>query len=71
MPLHDHPGMTVFIKLLEGEILLSTYEFVCLPGSQEPVKMIDAQGQECRFSFFFTSSILSCLYLGYLFSAEM
>lgn len=28
MPLHDHPGMTVFIKLLEGEILLKTYEFI-------------------------------------------
>ena len=66
MPLHDHPGMTVFIKLLEGEILLSTYEFVCLPGSQEPVKMMDAQGQECRFSFFSKSSLLFYFWVTFL-----
>ena len=32
MPLHDHPDMTVFIKLLFGEILMKTYEFVTEDG---------------------------------------
>jgi len=37
MPLHDHPNMTVFSKILFGAFLLSSYEFV-LDAEGKPVQ---------------------------------
>jgi hypothetical protein len=51
MPLHDHPNMTVFIKLLQGELLLSTYQFSTdMQGHVE--SRIDSTGRECIFYYY-------------------
>jgi len=60
MPLHDHPNMTVFIKLLQGELLLSTYQFSTdLQGHVE--SRIDSTGRECIFIMIINQSlVLKC-----------
>jgi hypothetical protein len=40
MPLHDHPKMTVFIKVLSGKLLLSSYELIESDGKQLKAKKI-------------------------------
>ncbi|KAJ3133947.1 hypothetical protein HK100_003978 [Physocladia obscura] len=60
MPIHDHPGMTVFTKLVYGELHVKKYELIPAAKSETTVIAgLDDHDNQCRYARIETDEICS------------
>ncbi|KAG6603472.1 Plant cysteine oxidase 2, partial [Cucurbita argyrosperma subsp. sororia] len=63
IPLHNHPGMTVFSKLLLGKMHIKSYDWVDATNSDDPTKPCEKRLAKLKTDSVFTSpSSTSVLY---------